>query len=335
MRVPRAVHTATTLLDGRVLIAGGCTTDGCDLGSPGGATAELFDPRTLSFSPTGPLTISRDDHAAVLLPDGRVLLIGGWGAAGLLASTDLYVPRTGRFTPGPTMHTPRAGFVPIALADGRILLSGGFLGNRPTTAAAELLDPKTLTLAVTGSLTVPRGAYAAARLEDGRVLVAGGLSDGKVVATAELFDPARGTFSPTGSMSIARYKGGALTLPNGDVLVVGGAGDIEGTLLYASTEVYHPASGTFSPGPTMQRARYKLPEALVPLGRGDALVAAGAPEAERFDASAASFVAIPGGLGATRLFLSAAALAGGRALLTGGYDRAIRPTAQAWLYEAP
>ena len=86
MTVPRAVHSATRLADGRILVAGGCDDGGCNLGTPGGATAELFDPETEGFEPTGDLTISRDDHAAQLLPDGRVVVLGGWAASGVLAS---------------------------------------------------------------------------------------------------------------------------------------------------------------------------------------------------------------------------------------------------------
>src|SRR5438093_5743150 len=53
MGTPRAVHTSTRLADGRVLVAGGCTDSGCNLGSAGGATAGIYDPATGRFSPTG------------------------------------------------------------------------------------------------------------------------------------------------------------------------------------------------------------------------------------------------------------------------------------------
>jgi hypothetical protein len=333
MSVPRAVHTATRLADGRILVAGGCSDAGCDLGSAGGATAEIFDPATKTFVATGGLTVSRDDHAAAPLPDGRVMLIGGWAKSGVLASTDVYDPRTGSFTPGPMMHTARAGLVPAPLADGRILLAGGFTGTRPTTAAAELYDPTTATMTVTGQMRTPRGAYAAARLPDGRVLIAGGLADGVVVATAELYDPATGTFGPVGSMSAARYKATAVALGDGTVLVIGGSGDIDGSVLYPSTEIYHSDTATFTRGPTMNRPRYKLTGSTAGLGGGKVLVAGGATQPELFQPASGSFLPVAGDLGATRLFLCAAAIDDHRVLLVGGYDRAIRPTAAAWLYD--
>jgi hypothetical protein len=334
MSVPRAVATATRLPDGRILVAGGCTDAGCDLGSPGGATAEMFDPAAGSFAPTGDLSVWRDDHSAIALPDGRVMLIGGWSTAGLLDSTDVFDPARGTFAPGPTMHSPRAGDTPVPLLDDRILIAGGFLGNRPTTAMAEIYDPSAGTMSPTGSMVEPRGAYAAARLADGRVLFAGGLDNGVVVATAEIFDPASGSFVATGSMSVARYKGGAVPLPDGRVLVFGGSGDIDGSILYATSELFDPASGTFSTGPSMGHARYKVAESTVRLGSGDYLVSSGAPEPEVLRMSPLGFAPVSGSLGATRLFLAAAPIDDRRVLLVGGYDRAIRPTNQAWLFEA-
>jgi hypothetical protein len=333
MTVPRAVATATRLPDGRILVAGGCTTDGCDLGSPGGATAELYDPAAGIFARTGDLTESRDDHAAVLLPDGRVLLIGGWGAVRVLVSTDIYHPRTGSFSPGPAMGSPREGEVPVELSDGRVLLAGGFIDNRPTTSASEILDPVSVTFSPTGDLNQPRGAYAAARLPDGRVLIAGGLSDGVVTDTAELFDPTTGRFTLTGSMDTRRYKGGALALPDGRILVFGGSGDIDGTILYDSTEIYDPSTGLFSAGPRMTSPRYKLAESTILLGSGDHLLTSGALAPERFSPASLSFSPIAGSLDATRLFLAAARIDGDRVLLVGGYDRVVRVTNRAWVYD--
>lgn len=333
MTVPRAVATATRLDSGLILVAGGCTTDGCDLGSAGGATAELYDPEAGTFARTGDLTQSRDSHQAVLLAGGRVLLIGGWGATSVLASTDVYDPRFGTFSPGPTMRTAREGMVPIDLSDGRVLLAGGFIGTRPTTVAAEILDPVSTTFSVTGDLTRPRGAYAAARLPNGRVLLAGGLSDGVVTDSAETFDPATRRFTPTGSLETARYKGGALALPDGRVLVFGGSGDIDGTILYDSTELYDPQTGVFTPGPRMIQARYKLADSTIKLASGDYLLTAGAPSPERFSVNSLSFSPVSGSLDATRLFLAAAPIDGQRVLLVGGYDRAIRVTERAWLYD--
>ena len=68
----RARHTATKLLDGRVLVAGG-------LGGTALATAEIYDPSSGTFSTTGAMAVTRYDHEAILLYDGRVLIAGGLG----------------------------------------------------------------------------------------------------------------------------------------------------------------------------------------------------------------------------------------------------------------
>jgi hypothetical protein len=334
MSLPRAAQTETALTDGTVLVAGGCTNAGCELGSPGSDTAEVFDPGTGRFARVGKMSGSRDDHIAVLLRDGRVLLAGGWGesAAGPLDTTELYDPTTRTFTPGPRLGVARGGIAAVRLRDGRVLLAGGFTGNKPTTAYAELFDPLTNTLVPTGRMAAPRGGHSAILLADGRVLVAGGMSNGRVVATAELFDPRTRRFTRTGRMRIARYKTAGFTLRSGTALIVGGAADVDGSRLFASTELYDPKQRRFTAGPSMHLSRYKLTGSTVRLPNGDVLVAGGALQTELYVAARNAFRLVPGKLDHTRLFLTAAALPDGGALLVGGYDKAIRPTAAAWIY---
>ncbi len=98
MTSAREGHTATLLHDGRVLLVGGN-----DLGSHAIATAELYDPATGTFTPTGSMAIARGFHTATLLDDGRVLIAGGdaaaWSDAGpFLASAEIYDPETGTFS---------------------------------------------------------------------------------------------------------------------------------------------------------------------------------------------------------------------------------------------
>ncbi len=334
MSTPRAAQTETALSDGTVLVAGGCTNPGCELGSPRSDTAEIYDPETSQFTLVGPMAGSRDDHTATLLLDGRVLVAGGWGvsSAGPLDTTELYDPQTRTFSPGPRLGEARGAITAIRLRDGRILLAGGFTGNKPTTSRAELFDPETNAVSPTGSMTAPRGGHSAALLRDGRVLVAGGMSNGRVVASAEIYDPATGIFSRTGRMRVARYKTAGVTLAGGKPLIVGGAADVDGTRVFASTELFEPRTGRFAAGPKMNLGRYKLTQSVVRFADGRILVAGGAIQSELYDPRTRRFRLVPGALDHTRLFLTAAALPGGRALLVGGYDKGIRPTDQAWIY---
>jgi hypothetical protein len=68
------------------------------------------------------LPISAEDRAEA---DGRVLVVGGGSAAGVLASAELYDPRTGIFSQTGPLSTPRLGHTATMLADGRVIVVGG------------------------------------------------------------------------------------------------------------------------------------------------------------------------------------------------------------------
>jgi hypothetical protein len=85
MSTPRSGHTATLLTNGEVLIVGG-----------NDARAELFDPATETFAPTGSMSISRYGATATLLANGKVLIAGGLGPGAnqlpRLDTAELYDP---------------------------------------------------------------------------------------------------------------------------------------------------------------------------------------------------------------------------------------------------
>jgi hypothetical protein len=178
-------ETVTLLQDGRVLIAGGDNA----------GTAELYDPRTGLFSPTGSMTAVRDGgHTATLLSDGRVLIAGGSqpdGSSGFkaLASAELYDPATGKFTATGSMSTAHLDHTAMLIAGGRVLVAGGTNGSM-WLASAELYDPATGKFSPTGSMATARNGYTATLLADGRVLIAGGGNDTSAyLASAELYQP--------------------------------------------------------------------------------------------------------------------------------------------------
>jgi hypothetical protein len=104
------------------------------------ATAELYDPRTGSFSLANLMGANRCGHSATLLPDGRVLIAGGIDDAQptvRISSAELYEPKTGKFRSTGSLTTAWAGGqAATLLPDGSVLIVGGSEGS----ATAELFS---------------------------------------------------------------------------------------------------------------------------------------------------------------------------------------------------
>ncbi len=327
MNMARAAHSSTTLADGRILVAGGCTQAGCDGIS---ATAEIYDPGPSQFAEASSMSVGRISHTASLLPDGRVLVAGGWTDRGVTSTSDLYHPELDRFTPGEPMVQPRAAHRAVDLGDGRILLLGGETGIGSALASAEYYDASSGTFMRANDMTQARTNHAAVRLRDGRVLVVGGReSRGSVAATAEIYDPATGIFHSTGSMAVPREKHEAVLMRDGRVLVVGGADARDAR--HRTTEIYDPEQGVFTPGPSMQTPRYKLAGSVLMTPAGHVLVMGGGAPVEALPAGETLFEVV-GELDDLREFASANVLPNQSILLTGGYDGRIRPSATTWVF---
>ena len=252
----RYSHTATLLSDGKVLVAGGAAifTDGDVSGPDPLASAELFDPRSGTWTATGSMAETHYTGTATLLLDGRVLAVGGDGSSGVVASAELYDPRNGSWTVTGSMDAARATHTATLLLDGRVLVAGGAVIG--VLASAELFDPGSGTWTATGSMNGGRADHTATLLPDGTVLVAGGVGGSSVIgllASAELFDPDSETWTAAGSMAEARDNPMATLLPDGTVLVAGGfhqegctpSTPCSGSIVpLASAELYDPRSGT-------------------------------------------------------------------------------------------
>ena len=259
----RRGHSATLLEDGRVLVAGGYGTDSQILTS-----AELYDPRTGTWAATGNMAETRSAHTATLLPGGQVLVGGASGSSGHLPSAELYDPNNGTWTTTGGMIDAREFHTATLLPDGTVLVVGGH-GSSGTLASAELYDPSTTSWTVTRGTLKGRVSHTATLLRNGMVLVAGGSGGDSYtpsLASTELYDPSSGTWTATGNMIDARSGHTATLLPDGTVLVAGGD---RGTTLenqLASTELYDPASGSWTAAANMNGERDSHTATLLPNG---------------------------------------------------------------------
>ncbi len=322
----RSGHTATLLPDGRVLIAGGMrgNQDFYD-------SAELYNPSTGKFQPTGKLHQRRVGHIAVLLSSGKVLVAGGWVGDGGTDSAELYDPATGAFTQIAKMTIRRGRPSATLLVSGDVLIAGGEESNNLSLASAELFNEKTFSFRPTGTMHHARVSHTATLLNDGRVLIAGGYGD-PVAASAELYDPKTGAFTETGNMATARCKHTAGLLPDGKVLLAGGSSSRDWNSNLSSAEIYDPQTGKFTAAPPLNDRRFKLPDEAVRLSSGKLLIAGGSKQVEVYDPAIGKFIVAAGEMSDPWHFLSETKLRDGSVLLAGGYANSPEATAKAWIY---
>lgn len=302
MVTKRSRHAATLLADGRVLIAGGLDRDDQPI-----ARAELYDPRTETFSPTGSLRTPGYIVSAVSLPDGRVLVVSD----GMM---EAYDPVTGTFStlgpiPGARTGKLRGTIGGSVLPDGRLLFSGGMQVEQVYDLARDLFE----SIPLPGDVGHARSALL---LADGSVLVvepeasdsygnpvlrafvldptdwsvireftsrapghgtlAVALPDGRALYLdgfddqPAIIDPIAGTVTMAGPMAERRRGATATLLGNDRVLVAGGD---EASLLWdfppalSSAELFDPRSGTSEPAGDMVARRSGQSATLLSDGR--------------------------------------------------------------------
>jgi len=192
LNTARDRHTATLLPNGKVLIAGGRNSTLEVTNAL--ASAEIFDPTANSglgaFTAIGNMNSPRDEGRATLLPNGAVLLTGGFISyqTNLSASSaEIFDPVSNAFTLTGTMSTARTHQTASLLPDGTVLVAGGVPNAGATTPAsptAEIFNPSTGTFSATGSMTMPREYAREVVLPIGNPLVSGG-DDGTTTTASE------------------------------------------------------------------------------------------------------------------------------------------------------
>jgi hypothetical protein len=315
----RVLHTAASLLEGRVLVAGGYNR-----------ASEVYDPATGTWTRTGDTLVSRRAHTMNTLQDGRVLMVGGEGCQAS-TSSEVYDPTSGTWKATGPLNTCRAHHASVLLPSGRVLVVGGTDGTGRVLASAEVYDPTTGTWTSTSALGTARTQSTATLLTSGRVLVAGG-DNGGLLASAEVYDPATGTWTSTGAMGQPRRYHTATLLPSGEVLVTGSGGE-RGPA--ASAEVYDPTTGAWTATGAMGQPRRYHTALLLP--SGGVLVAGGyhdstgiSSTAEVYDPGTRSWSATAP-LNVSRYRHTLTALRDGRMLVAGGFSAQDQSSAELYV----
>jgi hypothetical protein len=271
LHTPRFAHSATLLADGSVLVAGGTGRRGQQgaAGAGGGgqgdcalSSTERFDPATGAWTAGAPMTEPRSGHQAVLLRDGRVLVVGGvlltGGRPAALAYCELFDPATGRWTPTGELGTARAGHQATLLPDGTVLVTGGDAAGRladgtvrpDSLDTAERYDPAAGSWTPAARMPGPRTRHRSILLRSGRVLVTGGTGGPGFTAgyrNVAAYDPGTDSWTGTGALGLGRWAHATAELADGRVVAAGGiaragaaAPGPGSAALSASTEIFTP-----------------------------------------------------------------------------------------------
>jgi hypothetical protein len=205
-----------------------------------------------------PLPDVRFSHSATLLPDGRVLVVGGIVHRAISRSVLIYDPRKRAWTAGPPTLSPHAQQDALTLPDRRVLIAGGYGGR------AEVYDPRAAKWTEVGGPDVLAHPILAP-LRNGNALLATGVDNvGHAFRSTSLFDPKTDRWRSGAAMVTGRDSPIGAELRDGRVLVAGGAANRH---VLRSAEIYDARSNRWAPAAPMLHARSAASALLLRNGR--------------------------------------------------------------------
>lgn len=302
------------------------------------AIATVVPPPVVVSIPTGSMAGGRHEHTATRLADGRVLVVGGFGA-GTLSSAEIYDPASGTFSPTGAMNSARWAHTATLLGDGKVLIAGGSNADAEIVLTAEIYDPVSGTFSQTGSMATPRTSHTATLLANGTVLITGGfLIDNfePALGTAEIYDPATGAFASAGQMQVPRHSHSASLLLDGQVLLAGGVTNTNSGEVTSTAELYDPSTGMFFVTGSMTSLRAGFVTAVLLDGKVFVIGGRGfnnvvLTTAEVYDPGTGSFFN-EGAMNQSRSRFAGVTLLDGSVLISGGSDSQFSPMSSVEVY---
>ena len=221
---------ATTLKDGRVLFAGGWS-----IGSHPVNVAVIYSPGTAfwwNLPPQEPMVYEQCTAAAALMPNGKVLIVGGtettFTGTGPTRAAQFFDPSVNTFSSTGSMAAARIQLRATVLSPTKVLITGGRTTlSFPPLATTEIYNGATGTFGPGPAMAARRARHTATTLPNGKILIVGGAVDIPVNPCpadppAELFDPVTGWITNTARTVLCRTSQLAVLLDNGRVLLIGG-----------------------------------------------------------------------------------------------------------------
>ncbi len=204
--------------------------------------ARLFNPTTGVYTGTGALLTARSSFGTVLLPSGKVLVVGGQGSTGYaIASAEIYDPTSGIWSAAaPALHADSTATLTL-LPDGTVLWAGG------SSTAVDRYNPATNTWSAFATLPQPRAQAGAAVIGTGLYLLGGYTTD--VTATTVRVDLGTGAVAASDPLVVARLGFAMATLQNGNRLIASGStAEIHSICVPTTCAAQNATCGTISDG---------------------------------------------------------------------------------------
>ena len=193
LQTSRASHHTIVLNTGDVLVIGGTRSE--PYSEEILASCELYNPSSGLWTVTGSMNVTRKRFKAVLLSDGKVLIMGGYSTASTaLSSCEVYDPATGLWTVIASLNVARFTHSAVKLSDGKILVAGGINSNYALLASCEIFNGSTwattanLNVArTTTTQTFPGDNSSLLLLQNNTALIIGSSTEVAVTYTCEIF----------------------------------------------------------------------------------------------------------------------------------------------------